>query len=84
MRANPDETFDFHITITRSTIPGSVFVGPLDDADSSGAALILFLYRVIPNANLRNRTRRLRSFNKRFLLIQETRTHLAISSKRTC
>ena len=43
------------IALTRSTIPGSVFVGPLDDVDSSGAALILFLYRVIPNANLRNR-----------------------------
>ena len=43
------------IALTRSTIPGSVFVGPLDDADSSGAALILFLYRIIPNANLRNR-----------------------------
>ena len=43
------------IALTRSTIPGSVFVGPLDDADSSGAALILFLYRVIPNASLRNR-----------------------------
>jgi len=41
--------------LTRSTIPGTVFVGPLDDADSSGAALILFLYRIIPNANLRNR-----------------------------
>jgi hypothetical protein len=43
------------IALTRSTIPGTVFVGPLDDADSSGAALILFLYRIMPNANLRNR-----------------------------
>jgi uncharacterized protein DUF4255 len=41
--------------LMRSTIPGTVFVGPLDDADSSGAALILFLYRITPNANLRNR-----------------------------
>jgi hypothetical protein len=42
------------IALTRSTIPGSVFVGPLDDADASGAALVLFLYRIVPNANLRN------------------------------
>lgn len=40
--------------LTRSGIPGTVFVGSLDDADSGGAALILFLYRVVPNANLRN------------------------------
>ncbi|HYV37038.1 MAG TPA: DUF4255 domain-containing protein [Gemmataceae bacterium] len=39
----------------------SVFVGPLDDADSSGAHLILFLYRIMPNANLRNRERRVPS-----------------------
>lgn len=38
-----------------STVPGTVFVGPLDDADSSGAALILFLYRIMPNPSLRNR-----------------------------
>ncbi len=43
------------IALTRSTIPGTVFVGPLDDADASGAALVLFLYRIVPNANLRNR-----------------------------
>jgi hypothetical protein len=41
-----------------SGMPGTVFVGPLDDADSSGAALILFLYRIVPNANLRNREHR--------------------------
>ena len=41
--------------LTKSGIAGTVFVGPLDDADASGAALILFLYRVIPNASLRNR-----------------------------
>ncbi|HKY41569.1 MAG TPA: DUF4255 domain-containing protein [Pyrinomonadaceae bacterium] len=41
--------------LTRSTIPGTVFVGPLDDADASGAALVLFLYRIVPNAHLRNR-----------------------------
>lgn len=41
--------------LTRSTVTGSVFVGPLDDPDAAGAALVLFLYRIIPNASLRNR-----------------------------
>jgi hypothetical protein len=41
--------------LVTSTVPGTVFVGPLDDADSSGAALILFLYRIVPNPSLRNR-----------------------------
>ena len=41
--------------LANSTVPGTVFVGPLDDADASGAALVLFLYRVVPNATLRNR-----------------------------
>jgi hypothetical protein len=44
--------------LTASTVPGTVFVGPLDDLDAAGAALILFLYRVMPNASLRNRERR--------------------------
>ena len=44
--------------LASSTVPGTVFVGPLDDADSSGAALILFLYRVTPAATLRNREHR--------------------------
>ena len=35
-----------------------MFVGPLDDPDASGAALILFLYRIVPNASLRNREHR--------------------------
>lgn len=39
----------------RSAVPGTVFVGPLDDPDANGAALILFLYRLVPNPNLRNR-----------------------------
>ncbi|HSK62367.1 MAG TPA: DUF4255 domain-containing protein [Pyrinomonadaceae bacterium] len=41
--------------LANSTVPGTVFVGPLDDADASGAALVLFLYRVVPNPTLRNR-----------------------------
>lgn len=39
-------------------IPGTVFVGPLDDPDAAGAPLILFLYRLIPNTTLRNREHR--------------------------
>ena len=41
--------------------PGSVFIGPLDDPDAQGAALILFLYRIMPNASLRNREHRVLS-----------------------
>jgi hypothetical protein len=40
--------------LARSTVPGTVFVGPLDDIDAGTAALILFLYRIVPNASLRN------------------------------
>lgn len=46
-----------------SGVPGTVFVGPLDDPDTSGAALILFLYRLVPNASLRNREHRVPSNN---------------------
>jgi hypothetical protein len=46
------------VALASSGVPGSVFVGPLDDADVSGAALILFLYRIVPNATLRNREHR--------------------------
>jgi hypothetical protein len=49
--------------LTGSSVPGTVFVGPLDDADSSGAPLILFLYRIVPNATLRNGERRVASDN---------------------
>jgi len=44
-------------------VPGQVFVGPLDDIDSSGSPLILFLYRIVPNASLRNRERRVASIH---------------------
>lgn len=43
------------IALSRSGVPGTVFVGPLDDADATGAALVLFLYRIVPNPSLRNR-----------------------------
>jgi hypothetical protein len=44
--------------LASSGVPGTVFVGPLDDGDASGAALILFLYRIVPNPSLRNREHR--------------------------
>lgn len=47
--------------LVKSGVPGTVFVGPLDDPDASGAALTLFLYRVVPNASLRNREHRVPS-----------------------
>lgn len=50
-------------SLNGASVPGTVFVGPLDDADSSGAPLILFLYRIAPNPSLRNRERRIPSVN---------------------
>jgi hypothetical protein len=47
--------------LTSSGVPGTVFVGPLDDPNAGGAALVLFLYRVVPNASLRNREHRVPS-----------------------
>ncbi|MFL9977634.1 DUF4255 domain-containing protein [Paraburkholderia graminis] len=44
--------------LAAAAIPGTVFVGPLDDPDSAGAPLILFLYRMVPNASMRNREHR--------------------------
>jgi Pvc16 N-terminal domain len=38
-----------------------VFVGPLDDPDIHGHSLILFLYRIMPNASLRNREHSVRA-----------------------
>jgi len=61
----------FHVTealrerldraLRASGVPGTVFVGPLNDPDANGAALILFLYRVVPNAALRNSEHRVPS-----------------------
>jgi hypothetical protein len=42
-------------------LTGTVFVGPLDDTDAAGASLILFLYRLAPNASLRNAEHRVAS-----------------------
>jgi hypothetical protein len=49
--------------LSAAHITGSVFVGPLDDPDSHGASLILFLYRIIPSASLRNREHVVASVN---------------------
>jgi uncharacterized protein DUF4255 len=49
--------------LAASMVPGTVFVGPLDDPDATGAALILFLYRVTPCASLRNQEHRVPSNN---------------------
>lgn len=45
--------------LSAAGMPGTVFVGPLDDPDAAGATLILFLYRLMPNATLRNREHRI-------------------------
>jgi len=42
---------------------GSLFIGPLDDPGAAGATLILFLYRIAPNASLRNGEHRVPSAN---------------------
>lgn len=49
--------------LTRANAPQGreVFVGPLDDAEASSAALVLFLYRIVPSATLRNREHRVPS-----------------------
>jgi hypothetical protein len=47
--------------LTAASLPPSVFVGPLDDAQAGGASLVLFLYRIVPNPNLRNSERRIAS-----------------------
>jgi hypothetical protein len=49
--------------LTASGVPGTVFVGPLDDPGASGAALILFLYRIEASTALRNREHRVVSTN---------------------
>jgi Pvc16 N-terminal domain len=40
--------------LTAAALPSTVFVGPLDDPSVGNASLILFLYRIIPSATLRN------------------------------
>jgi hypothetical protein len=49
--------------LTAATDPGTVFIGPLDDPDALGASLILFLYRIMPSATLRNREHRVPADN---------------------
>lgn len=49
--------------LTAAGDPGSVFVGALNDPDAQGASLVLFLYRIAPNASLRNSEHRVPSNN---------------------
>lgn len=42
-----------------NAITGDVYVGPLDDRDATGKRIVLFLYRVAVNADLRNTEHRL-------------------------
>jgi hypothetical protein len=51
------------LALTASGDAGTVYVGPLDSPDAAGASLILFLYRLVPNAALRNRERRVPANN---------------------
>ena len=49
-------------SLTRNAIPNKmVFIGPLDDSDARSASLILFLYRLTANPELRNSDRYLAS-----------------------
>jgi hypothetical protein len=62
IRQVTDALFDrLKAALTASTVPGTVFVGPLDDPAASGAALILFLYRIEASTALRNREHRVPS-----------------------
>jgi len=47
--------------LVASSIPGTVYVGPLDDQDANDAALVLFLYRLAVNADLRNSGHRIQA-----------------------
>lgn len=37
-----------------ANVQGGVFIGPLDDPNAAGAALVLFLFRIVPTPDLRN------------------------------
>jgi hypothetical protein len=40
--------------LTAASVSGGVFIGPLDDANAAGAALVMFLFRIVPTPDLRN------------------------------
>ncbi len=46
------------LLVSAVTTSNQVFVGPLDDPRARGAVLILYLYRIVPIASLRNREHR--------------------------
>jgi Pvc16 N-terminal domain len=40
--------------LTAANVSGGVFIGPLDDSNASGAALVMFLFRIAPTPDLRS------------------------------
>lgn len=40
--------------LTAANVPGGVFIGPLDDPNAAGAALVMFLFRIAPTPDLRS------------------------------
>jgi hypothetical protein len=40
--------------LTAAGVPGGVFIGPLNDPNAAGAALVMFLFRIVPTPDLRN------------------------------
>jgi hypothetical protein len=40
--------------LTAAAVPGGVFIGPLDDPNAAGAALVMFLFRIVPTPDLRS------------------------------
>ena len=40
--------------LSAANVSGGVFIGPLDDPNASGAALVMFLFRIVPTPDLRS------------------------------
>lgn len=40
--------------LTAASVQGGVFIGPMDDPNAVGAALVLTLFRIVPTPDLRN------------------------------
>ena len=40
--------------LTAANVQGGVFIGPLNDPNAAGAALVMFLFRIVPTPDLRN------------------------------
>ena len=55
------QRLDQALSAATPPVGGGVFVGPLNDAKAAGAALVIFLYRLAANSDLRNAEHRLPS-----------------------